>query len=38
MAEEGNPLSKGEKLIEFDSAALATQITDQKRVLDEDRP
>jgi len=36
MAEEGIPLKKGQKLIEFDSAALATQINDQKRILDED--
>jgi hypothetical protein len=35
MAEEGVPIRKGEKLIEFDSAALGAQITDQKRVHDE---
>jgi HlyD family secretion protein len=35
MADEGSPIKKGDKLIEFDSAALAAQITDQQRVLDE---
>jgi HlyD family secretion protein len=35
MAEEGKTLHKGDKLIEFDASALATQIIDQKRTLDE---
>ncbi|MBZ5498350.1 MAG: efflux RND transporter periplasmic adaptor subunit [Acidobacteriia bacterium] len=35
LAEEGKPIKKGEKLVEFDASALLSQMTDQQRQLDE---